>query len=76
MKPRSCSSKKCVLFFLRENQSDDKSMRVKASMEGCTKEQKHQLEELLQEYKGVFKEPKGIPLERNVEHEIQLLSDS
>jgi hypothetical protein len=32
------SSKKYVLFFLKENQSDDGSMRVKASLRGCTKE--------------------------------------
>jgi hypothetical protein len=44
------SSKKYVLLFLRENQST----REKASLEGCTKEQKHQLEELLHAYKGVF----------------------
>jgi hypothetical protein len=48
------SSKKYVLLFLRENRSDDESMRVKASPEGCTKEQKQQLEELLQKYRGVF----------------------
>jgi hypothetical protein len=35
------SSKKYVLFFLRENRSDDESMRVTASVEGCTKEQIH-----------------------------------
>ena len=32
------SSKKYVLLFLRENQSNDDSMKVKASIEGCTKE--------------------------------------
>jgi hypothetical protein len=41
------SSKKYVFLFLRENKFDDDSMRVKASLEGCTKEQKHDLEELL-----------------------------
>jgi hypothetical protein len=40
------SSKKYIFFFLRENYSDDESMRVKAYLEGCTKEQKHQLDEL------------------------------
>jgi hypothetical protein len=49
---------------------------VKASLEGCTKEQKHQLEELLHEYKEVFQEPKGLPPKREVEHKIQLLLDS
>jgi hypothetical protein len=34
------SIKKCGLLFLRENQSNDESMRVKASLEGCTKEKK------------------------------------
>jgi hypothetical protein len=64
------SSKKYVLLFSREKQYDDESMRVKESLEGCTKEHKHQWEELLQEYKGVFKEPKGLPPKRDVEHEI------
>jgi hypothetical protein len=45
-------------------------------LEGCTKKQKHQLEELLQAYRGVFQEPKGLPPKREVEHEIQLLLDS
>ena len=49
---------------------------MKASLEGCAKERKHEFEELLQEYKGVFKEPKGIPSKRDVEHEIQLFPDS
>jgi uncharacterized protein (UPF0128 family) len=53
------SSKKYVLLFLRENQSDDESIRVKESLEGCTKEKKHQLEEFLQAYKGVFRSLKG-----------------
>ena len=48
------SSNKYVFLFLRENQFDDESMRVKASLEGCTKEKKHQLEDFLQIYRGVF----------------------
>nr|QHR91259.1 hypothetical protein Q903MT_gene5291 [Picea sitchensis] len=32
------SSKKYVLLFLRENQSGDESVRVKASLEGCTRD--------------------------------------
>jgi hypothetical protein len=32
------SSKKYVLLFLRENQTEDESIRVKESLEGCTKE--------------------------------------
>jgi hypothetical protein len=70
------SSKKYVFLFLRQNQSNGESMRVNASLEGCTKEHKHQLEELLQAYRGVFQEPKGLPPKREVEHEIQLLLDS
>jgi hypothetical protein len=34
------------------------------------------LEDLLQAYKGVFREPKGLPPKREVEHKIQLLPDS
>jgi hypothetical protein len=55
------SSKKYVLFFLREIHTEDESIRVKESLDGCTKEYKHWLEEFLQAYKGVFQEPKGIP---------------
>jgi hypothetical protein len=51
-------------------------MRVKASLEGCTKEKKYLLEELLQEDKGVFNEPNGLPPKRNLEQEIQLLLES
>jgi len=70
------SSKKYVLLFLRENQSNDELITVTTSLEGCTKEQKHQLEELLQAYRGVLQELKGIPPKREVEHGIQLLPDS
>jgi hypothetical protein len=35
------SSKKYVLLFLRQNQKDIESVGVKASLEGCMKEQKH-----------------------------------
>ena len=64
------SSKKYVFLFLRENQLGDESVRVKVSLEGCTKDKKHQLEYLLQAYKEVFQEPKGLPHKREVEHEI------
>jgi hypothetical protein len=37
---QSSSSRKVVLLFLRENQLGHESVRVKASLEGCTKEQK------------------------------------
>jgi hypothetical protein len=70
------SSKKYVLLFLRENQSGEESLKVKTSLEGCTKEKKNELEEFLKEYRGVFQEPKGIPPKREVEHEIQLFPDS
>jgi hypothetical protein len=42
----SCSTK-YVFLFLRENQYNDESMRVKATLEGCNKEKKHQLEDFL-----------------------------
>jgi hypothetical protein len=38
------SSKIYVFLFLRENKSEDESMRVKESLEGCTKKHKHHLE--------------------------------
>jgi hypothetical protein len=37
-------------------------VRVKESLEGCMKEKKQKLEELLQVYRGVFHEPKGYSL--------------
>jgi hypothetical protein len=42
-KKLSSSNKKYVLLFLRENQTEDELIRVKASLEGCTKEHKRQL---------------------------------
>jgi hypothetical protein len=69
-------SKKYVLLFLRENQSSEESLKVKISSEGCTKENKHELEELLKKYREVFQEPKGLPPKREVEHEIQLFPNS
>jgi hypothetical protein len=68
-------SSKFVLLLLRENQPGDESVKVKASLEGCTKKKKHQLKELLQACRKVFQEPKGLPPNREVEHEIQLLPD-
>ena len=70
------SSNKYVLLFLRENQIEGESIRRKESLEECTKEHKHQLEEVLHAYRGVFQEHKGIPPKREVEHKIQLLLDS
>jgi hypothetical protein len=49
-------------------------MRVKVSLEGCTKENKQYLEEFLQGYRGVFQEPKGIPPKREMKQKIQLLT--
>jgi hypothetical protein len=64
------SSKKYGLLFLRENQFGEESLKVKISLEGCTKEKKHELEELIKAYKGVFQEPKGLPPTREVEKKI------
>ena len=63
-------------MFLRESQYEEESIRGKDSLEGCTKKPKQQLEELLQAYKDVFREPKGLPPKRELEHEIQQLPDS
>ena len=41
------ASKKYDFIFLKENHLCDESVRVKASLEGCTKEENHQLEEFL-----------------------------
>jgi hypothetical protein len=64
------------LILLRENQLGDELVRVKASLEGCTKNKKKQLEELLQIDKGVFHETKGILSKMEVKHEIQWPPDS
>jgi len=70
------SSNKCVFLFSRENQSHDESMRVKESLEECTKEKKHHLEEFLQAYRGLFQEPKKISPKRHVEHKILIFPKS
>jgi hypothetical protein len=70
------SSRKFVSLFLRENPLGDESIKVKAYMEGCTKEKKHQVEELLLIYREVFQEPKWLPCKREVELNIELFLDS
>ena len=67
---------KFVLLFLIENHLVEDSVRAKEFSEGCTKKHKKQLEELLQEYRDVFREHKGLAPKREVECEIQLLLDS
>jgi hypothetical protein len=54
------SSKKYVLLFLRENQTEDEPIGVNESLEGCTKEKKHRLEYFLLAYIGVFWDPKRL----------------
>jgi hypothetical protein len=56
------SSKKYVLLFLRENQSGEESLKVKTSLEGCTKEKKHELEEFLKAYRECSRSLKGYHL--------------
>lgn len=46
-------------------------MEVSASLEVWDNEQKQQLEQLIESYKKVFKERKGQPPKREIEHEIQ-----
>jgi hypothetical protein len=45
-------------------------VRVKESLEGCMKEKKQKLEELLQVYRGVFHEPKGYSLLKIIKYYI------
>jgi hypothetical protein len=54
------SSKKYVLLFLRDNHSSDKSVRVKASLEGCNKDKK--IQELYRHTKQCFGRLKGYHL--------------
>jgi hypothetical protein len=46
------SRKKYVLLFLRENLSGEEFLKIKTSLDGCTKEKKNELMEFLKEYKG------------------------
>jgi hypothetical protein len=50
------SCRKFVLLFSRQNQQGGES--IKAFLDGCTKEQKHQMKELLQAYREVFQGPR------------------
>jgi len=43
------------------------SLKVKTSLEGYIKDKKNELEDLLKEYRGMFREPKVIPPKREVE---------
>lgn len=70
------SSKKYVLLFIRENHLEKESMRENESLYGCTKEQRHQIEEFIQSYKVVFQEPKGIPSKKELEHNIKPFPNS
>jgi predicted GIY-YIG superfamily endonuclease len=63
------SSRRFVLLFLREYQSSDESVKLKASLKGCTKEQKHRLEELLQAESVLFRETRGLLPKREVERD-------
>lgn len=67
---------KYVLLFLIKNNFVEEFVRGKESLEGCTKKQKQQLEEFLQEYSDVFREPKGLPPKREVEHEFHIFQNS
>jgi hypothetical protein len=51
-------------------------LKVNTSLEGCNKEHRHELEELLKEYRGVFQEHKGIPPKRDLDHGIKLFPSS
>jgi hypothetical protein len=46
-KKLTSSSRKFVLIFLKDNEQGDELVKVKPSLEGCTKEWKHQLEDIL-----------------------------
>lgn len=56
------SSRKFVLLFMRQNREGDELVEVKASVDVCTKEYKHQLDKLLQAYEEVFQELEGCHL--------------
>jgi hypothetical protein len=49
---------------------------VKESLEGCTKEHTHYLEEHFQEYAKLFHDPKINLPKREVEHKIHLFPNS
>jgi hypothetical protein len=66
------STKKFVLLFLREGnqQGVGNKLDMKASLEGCSGEQRQQLQQLIKSYKEVFQVPQGLPHKREVEHKI------
>ena len=47
-----------------------------SSKSTLTVEQKDQLDRLLKKHEVIFKEPKGLPPRRTIEHDIQLVPDS
>ena len=67
------NTKKFVLLFLREGkkQGEGNKLDMKASLEGCSGEQRQKLQKLIESYRKVFQETRGLPTKREVEHRIQ-----
>ena len=45
------------------------------AFQGCDTRLKYDLYEVVNKYDGMFKEPKGLPPKRGIQHEIQLQQD-
>eukprot|EP00253_Pinus_taeda_P009349 PITA_09349 len=65
------SSKTCMLMVVREKEAE-----FVDAFQGCDGKHKQELMELISDYNELFQEPKGLPLKREIQHEIHLLHDA
>ena len=65
------SSKGCMLMVVRE-----KEAKFADAFQGCNQEHKEELSELISDYAELFQEPNGLPLKREIQHEIHLQHDA
>ena len=55
-----------IFYILRPKNDEEFSMEVRTPQIVCSKKKTQQLEELVEEFKEVFQEPKGLPPKREV----------
>ena len=53
----------------KETETDD-------TFQGCDPDHKKELFEIISDYDGLFREPRGFPLKREIQHEIHLQQDA
>ena len=61
------SSKGCMLMVVR-----GKDAELSDAFQGCDHVHKKELCELISNYDEMFQEPRGLPLKREIQHEIHL----